>query len=432
MTCEVLVMNRLGLVLAADSAITFTSKDDAGVKTSFSAGANKIFQLSNHEPVGVMIFNNAGLQNIPWEIIIKSFRVHLGENKYDTMEEYAAALHDFIVANKSLFPEEHKDNHLKKLAFNSFLFLINFSRNFAPDLNDSNKTGTHKDEWAKFKNFISQTLPNIPLPNHFTEAQLEKTKKEYTEWLTQIIGDYLNNTDSLSHLKNVIDAKELAGYSIDALYKLYSAIFDSSYTGIVIAGYGKDDCFSSYVEVKYYGFINEALITENLKSAIIDHNEIDSVIEAFAQQAMVETFVTGYSPTVWGKVKDKSKELAQKISDDLVKNGGATLPANWAETLEKLNEEFTQEWSRDVLQEHYLPLRRIIGGLAIEEMSELAETLVMLESLKEKVTSRTQSVGGPIDVAVITKAEGLVWIKRKLFFDPEINQRYFLRQQKNH
>ncbi len=432
MTCEVLVMNRLGLVLAADSAITFTSKDEAGVTTSFSAGANKIFQLSNHEPVGVMIFNNAGLQNIPWEIIIKSFRSHLGENKYDSMDEYAAALHDFIVANKSLFPEEHKDNHLKKLAFNSFMFLLNFSRNFASDLNDSTKTGTHKTEWNRFKDFITQTLPNIPLPNHFTEAQLEKTKKEYTDWLAKIIEDYLNNTAALMHLKNVVDANELANYSIEALYKLYLTIFDNSYTGIVIAGYGKDECFPSYAEVKYFGFIDEALITESVKSAAIDHNEIDSVIEAFAQQAMVETFVTGYSPTVWGKVKDKSKELAQKISDDLVKNGGATLPANWTETLEKFNDEFTQEWSRDVLQEHYLPLRRIIGGLAIEEMSELAETLVMLESLKEKVTSRTQSVGGPIDVAVITKAEGLVWIKRKLFFDPEINQRYFLRQQKNH
>ena len=432
MTCEVLVMNRLGLVLAADSAITFTSKDEAGVTTSFSAGANKIFQLSNHEPVGVMIFNNAGLQNIPWEIIIKSFRSHLGENKYDSMDEYAAALHDFIVANKSLFPEEHKDNHLKKLASNSFMFLLNFSRNFASDLNDSTKTGTHKIEWNRFKDFITQTLPNIPLPNYFTEAQLEKTKKEYTDWLAKIIEDYLNNTAALMHLKNVVDANELANYSIEALYKLYLTIFDNSYTGIVIAGYGKDECFPSYAEVKYFGFIDEVLITESVKSAVIDHNEIDSVIEAFAQQAMVETFVTGYSPTVWGKVKDKSKELAQKISDDLVKNGGATLPANWTETLEKFNDEFTQEWSRDVLQEHYLPLRRIIGGLAIEEMSELAETLVMLESLKEKVTSRTQSVGGPIDVAVITKAEGLVWIKRKLFFDPEINQRYFLRQQKNH
>lgn len=432
MTCEVLVMNRLGLVLAADSAITFTSKDDAGVKTSFSAGANKIFQLSNHEPVGVMIFNNAGLQNIPWEIIIKSFRVHLGENKYDTMEEYATALHDFIVANKSLFPDEHKDSHVKKLAFNSFIFLLNISRNFASDLDDPNKTSTHQDEWNKFKTFISQELPKIQLTNHFTEAQLEKTKKEYMDWLAQIIGDYLSNTDSLRHLKNVIDAKELANYSIEALYKLYLTIFDNSYTGIVIAGYGKDACFPSYAEVKYFGFIDEVLITENGKDAVIDHNEIDSAIEAFAQQAMVETFVNGFSPAVWSVVEDKSKELTQKISDELIKNGGAILPADWDKTVKKINAEFTKDWSDSVLQEHYLPLRRIIGGLAIEEMSELAETLVMLESLKEKVTSRTQSVGGPIDVAVITKAEGLVWIKRKLFFDPEINQRYFLRQQKNH
>lgn len=432
MTCEVLVMNRLGLVLAADSAITFTSKDEAGVKTSFSAGANKIFQLSNHEPVGVMIFNNAGLQNIPWEIIIKSFRSHLGENKYATMEEYAAALHDFIVAHKELFPDSHKESYLKKLAFNAFMFLLNLSRNFAPTLNDPNKTNEHKNEWVKFDEFISQSLPNIPLPSHFTEAQLDKSKVDCKDWLTQLIEDYLDNTSSLQHLKSVIDAKKLANYSIEALYKLYSTIFDNSYTGIVIAGYGKDDCFPSYAEVKYYGFINDALIVENVKKAIIDHNEIDSIIEAFAQQAMVETFVKGFSPAVWNAVEDESKELAQKISNELTKNGGFTLPADWDNTLEKLNSEFTKSWSWSVLQEHYLPLRRIIGGLAIEEMFELAETLVMLESLKEKVTSRTQSVGGPIDVAVITKAEGLVWIKRKLFFDPEINQRYFLRQKNCH
>ena len=53
----------------------------------------------------------------------------------------------------------------------------------------------------------------------------------------------------------------------------------------------------------------------------------------------------------------------------------------------------------------------------------------MLESLKEKVTRGTQSVGGPIDVAVITKAEGLVWLKRKLYFDAGLNHRYMSRIQ---
>ena len=83
------------------------------------------------------------------------------------------------------------------------------------------------------------------------------------------------------------------------------------------------------------------------------------------------------------------------------------------------------------LQAHYVPLWSSVASLNVEELAELAETLVLLESLKEKVTSRTQSVGGPIDVAVITKSEGLVWIKRKLYFDPALNPRYLNRLQRN-
>jgi hypothetical protein len=432
MTCEVLVMNRIGLVLAADSAITFTSKDDTGTKTSFSTGANKIFQLSNHEPVGVMIFNNAGLQNIPWEIIIKSFRSHLGENKYDSMNEYAVALHDFILSNKYLFPDTHKDSHLKKLCFQSFKTLLKLSTAFYQDLADVSKNNLHKAEWGKFISFIEKILKDRPLPVYFNDDQVNESKNKSLDWLTKVIGEYLENTDEFKHFKSFIDINQLANLSIEALYKLYSVVFGSDYTGIVIAGFGKDACFPSYAEVKYFGFIGDALIVEDVKTAVIDHDEIDSVIEAFAQQAMVETFVKGYSPAVWEKVTEASKDMFNKISNDLALSIGGNLPVNWEDTLNTINDEFNKKWSWAVLDAHYLPLRRVIGGLAIEEMTELAETLVMLESLKEKVTSRTQSVGGPIDVAVITKAEGLVWIKRKLFFDPQLNQRYFLRQQKEH
>ena len=61
-------------------------------------------------------------------------------------------------------------------------------------------------------------------------------------------------------------------------------------------------------------------------------------------------------------------------------------------------------------------------------MASLAENLVMLESLKEKVTQPSESVIGPIDVAIITKHEGLVWAKRKHFFEPKLNPRFFWRQ----
>jgi len=79
--------------------------------------------------------------------------------------------------------------------------------------------------------------------------------------------------------------------------------------------------------------------------------------------------------------------------------------------------------------EHALPLRRVLGVLPVNEMAELAETLINLQSLKERVTKRSESVGGPVDVAVITKSEGLVWVKRKHYFDISLNSRYLARQQ---
>lgn len=59
----------------------------------------------------------------------------------------------------------------------------------------------------------------------------------------------------------------------------------------------------------------------------------------------------------------------------------------------------------------------------------MAEALVNLTSFKRRVTPETETVGGPVDVAVISKGDGLVWVKRKHYFAPEFNPRYFERNQ---
>ena len=70
---------------------------------------------------------------------------------------------------------------------------------------------------------------------------------------------------------------------------------------------------------------------------------------------------------------------------------------------------------------------RVIGNLPFPEMAELAEALVFMESMKERVTTPTESVSGPIDVAIISKGDGFIWIKRKHYFDPKLNPRFFSR-----
>lgn len=55
----------------------------------------------------------------------------------------------------------------------------------------------------------------------------------------------------------------------------------------------------------------------------------------------------------------------------------------------------------------------------------MAEALVHLTSLKRRISMDDETVGGPIDVAVISRGDGMVWIKRKHYFDKEMNHHFF-------
>jgi hypothetical protein len=55
------------------------------------------------------------------------------------------------------------------------------------------------------------------------------------------------------------------------------------------------------------------------------------------------------------------------------------------------------------------------------ELAAMAEAMVNLTALKRHVTTDSETVGGPVDVAIISKGDGFIWIKRKTNYDPTIN-----------
>ena len=70
----------------------------------------------------------------------------------------------------------------------------------------------------------------------------------------------------------------------------------------------------------------------------------------------------------------------------------------------------------------------VVTHLPKEELASMAEALINLTSLKRRVSLDQETVGGPIDIAIISKGDGFVWIKRKHYFDPALNPSYFYRQ----
>jgi hypothetical protein len=111
-TSEICVMNRHALVLAADSAATVSWWENGRTEERYFKGSNKIFQISNSEPVGIMIYDSADLQRVPWEIIVKTFRSHLGTKSFSSLAEYGKEFFSFIENHRGLFPADYLDDLL--------------------------------------------------------------------------------------------------------------------------------------------------------------------------------------------------------------------------------------------------------------------------------------------------------------------------------
>jgi hypothetical protein len=70
----------------------------------------------------------------------------------------------------------------------------------------------------------------------------------------------------------------------------------------------------------------------------------------------------------------------------------------------------------------------MVAMMPKQDLIELAEALVSITVVERKASADTATVGGPIDVAIITKNEGFVWVKRKHYFNADLNPRYLWRK----
>lgn len=98
MTAEICLLNKNGLVFAADSAVTVANNQDSKVFNS----ANKLFSLGDNHDIGIMIYGNADFMGIPWEVVIKEFKHTLEKEKYKTVEDYTSLFFDFVKGVKEV------------------------------------------------------------------------------------------------------------------------------------------------------------------------------------------------------------------------------------------------------------------------------------------------------------------------------------------
>ncbi len=418
MTSEVVVMNRMGVALAADSAVTLDMGDSSKVRDS----ALKLFMLSKYHPVGVMVYNNAQLLGVPLETIIKLFRRHLGRRGSDTLREYGDELISFLDGNNTLFPDAVQTRY--------FLNALE----------------------AEFRRIGEQVREEIVAEGLYGEDATNAVEKVITErldfWQQQKDAKYLDVSaeDAVGRLSGEVSkvvgqaAANWPPGSSDVVVNLYQIarhLIGKDHfppdvlSGLVIAGFGEAEHFPVVMKVEIGGVYGGRLKVRP-PSLVPVTDERPSDVMAFAYTDMVNAFLDGISPKVLSHVEDAATFIREMppLALDAVADLSRAEKVTAADTIREASREKAAEFSEKVVQganDRYNKIVRAVGTLTIGELAQVASTLVGLSSFEQQMSLERQTVGGPVDVAVISKGDGFIWIDRKHYFRRDLNEHFFRR-----
>jgi hypothetical protein len=398
MTAEVVIMNTQGIALAADSAVTL------GAGKTYNS-ADKLFALSKYHPVGIMMYSSASIMRIEWETIIKTYRDFLGKKSFDTLPEYAG---DFInyLSKFPYFTDEQMKDYLKSVCFDVFSHVLTW---FLQDLHRE-FDGKENIEFSRIDAIFTATLKNIK----------ERIKKTEDEKQLKVDEDFIDENAEIINgmMKAVFESCQISKKQSADLVSILKLNFqkcgwiDSS-TGIVIAGYGEREIFPTVHDFHVSGKLGKSLIYFNESIDRIDGKHNASICP-YAQTEMVHQFAKGIDPEFAEMIMDKLDTTLHSLS--------VLLRDSDKQKIDALSGLFADYISTAIDAAYTDPILDTVACMQKSELVAMAEAMVNLTALKRHVSTDAETVGGPIDVALITKGDGFIWIKRKTNYDPVINR----------
>lgn len=374
-----------------------------------------------------MIFDSAMLNGVPWEIIIKSYRDKLGTAKFPSLEQYANGFFEYVGKAENFFPSSDLQKNFVSSIYPIALHHLKQARQQYQDIDDASKSPDERiSAWKLFLADKEKELNLLPLS---PLIKSDSHQSGHSEVLTDFENnDILKNFLVEQGLMDIVDIQSLANLACEFLFKSFNKVLPS--TGIVFAGFGADQYFPEVIEYQVTGFVRHDFIysKNDENSCAISHSTPSGIFQ-FAMTSSIGAFTTGVGDDTFQLVRDAYNTHVKNLLNEVSTENSLSLSVEKIDYfVTKYYEEFEKDWVPKVFATHYHPLKLIIQSLPVPEMVHLAETLIVLQSLKERMTTDSESVGGPVDIAVITKSDGLVWIKRKHYFDSEKNLPYVMRQ----
>lgn len=408
MTAIVGILNKRAAVMAADSAITTTRGDRRRIYNT----ATKIFSLSDDYPVGVMMYGCTEFMGIPWELVIKLYKKQHGHECFGTLLGYIDNFAKFL--SSGVLPIDDEAMHDYVLG-EIYSFYHEVKGNVEWKVREDTTISEDDDVAPLLLKLLPQELKdmmNVLSDLKLCEAVNSFDKKKFLRYTKD---DFLVLEQ---HCKEDGLPLGMTKQWQEAIYEYFRHDFMYGESGLVFVGYGEDDIYPALVPVRMSGYV-DGYLRYCVDEGRTVNNDNPATILPFAQSDVIDTMIKGVNPNLYSNISERMDEsllsLKDKMVEEAIKAGAGVDVVDRLRDVEveDIKENFDNKNWNFVKEEYVDGIIDAVDSFGIDDMTNLAENFISITNLQRHMTSLEETVGGPTDVAVITKTEGFVWVKRK-------------------
>jgi len=426
MTAESAVMNKLGVALAADSAVTTSS---SGADKVYSS-SDKLFQLSDVAPVAIMKSGNANFLGMPWEVLIKAYRQQLGSTTFPRLADYATDffrfVSKFVRANATVFPQSVQDAWVENYAENVLINVLVDVKHRCEQEENSAQTDKRKRRIIHevAVEFLKEKREDSQLPR-FGAAAARALRAKYGKAVKKEMKEFFDDLwfptipAKTSRLLETLVFESILRVNPDTDSRTN---FDSNATNIVFAGFGEEEYLPAYLKYAVDGWADNKLRHYRSEEGRISPEKSGDV-GLFGQYYPAHSVAIGVNPAFLFDMLMYMANGAEKFAEKMMKAfahvTGHVYTARETKKLGLIADEHRKDmlgWVTEYSEEREEKLYDAVGHLPASELAAAAEMLVNITKFSQRVSAEQETVGGPVDVALITKGDGFVWVKRKRYF----------------
>ncbi len=250
MTAEIAIINRGAITLATDSAVTLKVRGNEKIYNC----ADKLFELSDQDPLGVMVYNNLEFMGVSLEVAVKQFRTTVARAHFKSVVEAAEAFFGFLL--RELHPDGSLQQQHARAILQPVLISIRkeFERAATSDYESRRKKKTETDYAVLFTQTVKKHVESIE-QHKVSECFDSMTEADIAAFYKETIDSLLDEAFKRFPLED--DHKELLRRA--CVLTLHRDTYSESLTGLVFAGFGEHEMFPSLVAYQIDGVIGDKL-----------------------------------------------------------------------------------------------------------------------------------------------------------------------------